>query len=145
MANSFYQNVPKWIIQNLRGKKCTKCNHEVNKNDIYAIGIKNHNDQICTFIDFECSSCKNKVSRIFNFHSPQTIQSFCFLLLDEQKNKIVNQERKNINNSGPITDKEFENFKKKLNKNKTHYDFMKQIGSLKFHDMLEKFKENENK
>lgn len=145
MVMPFHEGVPDWIVKNLHGTQCNKCSHPITKDDISAIGMRRNKNNAITFIEYECSSCSDRMTRAFNREMMHNVEELCYLLLEEIKrkrtirNSSIRNRSKNTNKP-PISDKEIKSIKLKLKKSKTHHDFMKHIGALDFFKMLEKYR-----
>lgn len=147
MLTPFHEGIPNWIVKDLHGSHCSKCDHMITKDDISAIGVRKSDNQATPFIEYTCPNCDNRVSRAFNKEKMGTVEELCYTLLDEIRHKktsrATNTRNKVNNNQGPITDKEVASFKKKLKNSKNHNDFMKSMGAWTYHKMLEQRKKNE--
>lgn len=108
-------------------KSCPRCQKQLNKKDVVAIGIREGDTQPCYYIEYQCSKCKGRGITPFNSRIA-TIEKLCYVLLESVKHqkelsKSKEMEKQNKNTS-PISDKEVKAFMKFLNKSESHEDFL---------------------
>lgn len=134
----FKNKIPLWILQNIKTTKCSKCRSSIQSSDVNAMGVRKYDNKITPFIELSCPSCNNRLLKIFDNEKINSVEDWCYDILDSIKNlKIIPEQGKKKHNS-PITDKEFSLIKKKIQKSKSHVDFLKTIGAYNYYSMLKR-------
>lgn len=147
----FHANIPSWIIKYISEKKCKHCDCKVSKKDIIAFGIRkvdlnSSKDMTTFFVENKCPKCSYRALTTFDHDKQATIQEMSYILLEHISNRKKIQNSKNtegINKHTEMTDLEIKNFIDNLNNQNTYLDFLKEIGAMSYHNMLENDKSDE--
>lgn len=136
MDAPFYHNVPSWMIRYLAHAKCSKCENQIRKADLTAIGIRGQDGKSVPYVEYQCSKCDHRAMKSFGGHCKGTIEEICYMLLEEVQNKkrihqARNHERKG-QTSGLMTDDEVKEFLDSMSKYETYAELLEEIGAMEW-------------
>ena len=132
MLRSLEHCVPRWALARITKRSC-ECGHKYARADIIQMGIrKAKKDNLtaeCLAIEVMCPDCKKGTVTTFS-QKKSFRQLLCLLLEELQKlDHIELARRYETNNSSrsKISEKEVADFKKILNKMKSHSEFLHEL------------------
>lgn len=126
-----HKSVPHFILKYLSDRRCSKCNTQIVKQDVIAIGIRTYQKKTCLYIEHQCKSCHYREITNYSGNKNSSVPELCYVLLEHhQKQKdtenIVKTRKKEKKS---ITDKEVNDLLRFMNDNSSYDDFMKYIGA----------------
>jgi len=131
--------LPRWAWPYLLDKKCPICGHATSLASVEGIGIRQKVDQgrkihkgnaVLTF-EYHCSECTTKTNWISDpDDSSVSAEDLAINILETIEQFMGKKPRHNRNkvSLSKISNKEFNSFKKKLDKFDSHEDFLAFIG-----------------
>jgi hypothetical protein len=129
-----YYWLPANIDAKLKSVFCNTCNSIIKRKDVIAAGIRSYeNDKNIFYVEYKCPNCESRACKLIENNKAVTIESLCYLLLDEvhKKKKIITAKRHQKSRkikTNKISDQEVQDLKTFMKSQKSHSDFMKFIG-----------------
>ena len=125
--------MPKWMLNILESKSCSKCDHPISKTNVIAVGIRQvdgSEDKTTLYSEHCCSSCRKRFITSFAREYQESVEDICYMLIENmQKQRSLKKSQGLSNNvhNGEISDKEVKDLKKFMSSTDSHQEFMRFI------------------
>jgi hypothetical protein len=121
--SNFYRSLPHWMISSVDNKDCPQCRKVLRKNSIIGVGVKTLGEELNSlYVEYKCKQCKYIARVSFELQIKHPVEELCYTLLDEINKRKASLTAKKITKKelirkkqGPISDKEAQDFVKRMN------------------------------
>lgn len=122
--------LPEWMVSVTKNKKCNKCDAQLFKNDVIAVGIRQNELSVALYIEHKCHECQYRAITVLNNQKENTLEKMCYALLESIKQRKIAEKSAELRKKkeGKMTDGEVKNMINFIKQAATHEDFLRQIG-----------------